>query len=108
MRNDAYENSKIYKTRIQDFQDNKILKKISEFGQNILLDNSRLHLFPRKLRSMWSGPFILEKIYPYAAIDIKNSRNCNIFKVNGQRVKPFLENQFSQEEILFLSNPCYD
>ncbi|KAI3445221.1 hypothetical protein Pfo_001886 [Paulownia fortunei] len=108
LRNDAYENSKIYKARIKDFHDNKISRKIFEVGQKVLLYNSRLHLFPGKLRSRWSGPFVVKKVYPYGAIDIENPRNGNIFKVNGQRVKPFLENQFSQEEILFLSNPCYD
>ncbi|KAI3470782.1 hypothetical protein Pfo_027445 [Paulownia fortunei] len=108
LRNDAYENSKIYKARIKDFHDNKISRKIFEVGQKVLFYNSRLHLFPGKLRSRWSGPFVVKKVYPYGAIDIENPRNGNIFKVNGQRVKPFLENQFSQEEILFLSNPCYD
>ncbi|KAI3453437.1 hypothetical protein Pfo_010100 [Paulownia fortunei] len=108
LRNDAYENSKIYKARIKDFHDNKISRKIFEVGQKVLLYNSRLHLFSGKLRSRWSGPFVVKKVYPYGAIDIENPRNSNIFKVNGQRVKPFLENQFSQEEILFLSNPCYD
>ena len=78
----------------------RILKFIKQ-KSNILLYNSRLHLFRGKLRSRWSGPFVVKKVYPHGAIDIENPRNGNIFKVNGQRVKPFLENQFSQEEILF-------
>ena len=50
LRNDAYENSKIYKEIIKYFHGNKLSRKISEVGQNILLDNSRLHLFLIKLR----------------------------------------------------------
>ena len=95
LRNDAYENSKIYKARIKDFHDNKISRKIFEIGQKVLLYNSWLNLFPRKLRSKWSGLFVVKKVSSYGAIDIENPKNGNIFKVNGQRVKPFLENQFS-------------
>ena len=86
---------KIVNPKIKDFHDNKISRKIFEVGEKVLLYNSRLHLFPGKLRSRWSGPFVVKKVYPYGAIDIENPRNGNIFKVNGQRVKPFLENQFS-------------
>ncbi|KAI3473747.1 hypothetical protein Pfo_031401 [Paulownia fortunei] len=89
LRNDAYENSKIYKARIKDFHDNKISRKIFEVGQKVLLYNSRLHLFPGKLRSRWSGPFVVKKVYPYGAIDIDNPRNGNIFKVNGQKLNHF-------------------
>ena len=51
LRNDAYENSKIYKSRIKDFHDNKISRKIFEVGKKVLLYNSRLHLLFGKLRS---------------------------------------------------------
>ncbi|KAK6125876.1 hypothetical protein DH2020_040378 [Rehmannia glutinosa] len=108
LRNDAYENSKINKARIKEFHDGKFARKTFEIGQNVLLYNSRLHLFPGKLRSRWSGPFIVKNVYPYGAVDIENPRNSNVFKVNGQRLKLFLENQFLLEEVLFLSNPCYN
>jgi len=50
IRNDAYENSRIHKARIKEFHDNKILRKTFNVGQKVLLYNSRLHLFPGKLR----------------------------------------------------------
>ena len=43
------------------------------------------------------GPFIVKNVFPHDAIEIENPKNGNIFKVNRQRLKPFLEN-FSQEE----------
>jgi hypothetical protein len=51
IRNDAYENSRIHKTRIKEFYDKKILRKTFNVGQKVLFYNSRLHLFPEKLRS---------------------------------------------------------
>ena len=51
IRNDAYENAKIYKDRIRIFHHKHIIRKSFEKGMKVLLYNSRLHLFPGKLRS---------------------------------------------------------
>ena len=108
IRNDAYENAKIHKAKTKVFHDKMILRKTFEVGQKVLLYNFRLHLFPGKLRSRWSGPFVVRQVHSYGAVDIENPKNGNVFKVNGQRLKPFLDNQFMQEEVLFLSNPSND
>ena len=55
----------------------------------VLLFNSRVKLFSGKLRSKWSGPFMVHKVYPHGAVEIKNPSNGDIFKVNGQRLKPY-------------------
>ena len=108
LRNDVYENSKIYKAKIKALHDQNIQRKTFDVGQKVLLYNSRLHIFPGKLRSRWCGPFVVKHVYPYGAIDIENPRNGNVLKVNGQRLKPFLENKVFQEEFVSLSNPCYE
>jgi len=51
LRNDANRNSKTHKKRIAMFYDKKILRKTIDVDKNILLYNSRLHLFSEKLRS---------------------------------------------------------
>jgi hypothetical protein len=96
IRNDANENSKIHKARIKEFHDKRILRKTFDDGQKVLLYNSRLHLFPGKLRSRWSGPFIVKHVYPYGACDIENPKNGNVFKVNGHRLKVYFD-KFSVE-----------
>ena len=64
IRRDAYENSRISKERMKVFHDQKILRKSFEPSQKVLLYNSRLHLFPKKLRSRWVGPFIVKNVFP--------------------------------------------
>ena len=59
IRNDTYKNAKIYKQRMKVFHDKQIMRKSFTPGQKVLLFNSRLHLFPGKSRSRWSGPFIV-------------------------------------------------
>ena len=66
-----------------------------------------LHLFPGKLRSRWTGPFIVKVVYPYGAVEIENPDTGKFFKVNGQRLKPFLEYFNPQEHSEDLVDPFY-
>ena len=59
----------------------------------MLLYNSRFHLFSGKLKSKWNGPFVVKNVYPYGAVEIENLKDGVTFKVNGQRLKPYLEYQ---------------
>ena len=71
------------------FHDKQILRKSFEPSQKVLLYNSR-YLFPGKLRSRWTGPFIIKNIFLHGAVEIENPKNGNIFKVNGQVLSHFL------------------
>lgn len=66
-----------------------------EPSQKVLLYNSRLHLFPHKLRSRWTCPIIVKTVYPYGTVE---NENPSTSKVNGQRLKPFLENFAPEDE----------
>ncbi|XP_059306382.1 uncharacterized protein LOC132057796 [Lycium ferocissimum] len=49
----AYENSKLYKEKMKRWHDKHIQCHEFEPGQQVLLFNSRLRLFPSKLQSRW-------------------------------------------------------
>ncbi|CAL9011890.1 unnamed protein product [Prunus brigantina] len=102
LRNESYENAKIYKDRTKKWHDKHILKKEFYVGQSVLLYNSRLKLFPGKLRSRWSGPFTVLTVYPYGTVEIKNDRDGTTFKVNGHRLKPYVAAAFLEEETTVL------
>ena len=55
--NEAYENARIYKEKTKAWHDKHIDRKEFEAGQQVLLFNSRLKLFPGKLKSRWLRPF---------------------------------------------------
>ncbi|KAL4360715.1 hypothetical protein GQ457_04G000690 [Hibiscus cannabinus] len=90
IRHAAYDNAKIYKEKTKKWHDRKILPKDYQPGQQVLLFNSRLKLFPGKLKSRWSGPFIITHVSPHGAITIKSPQDDNEFKVNGQRLKLYM------------------
>ncbi|XP_042988735.1 uncharacterized protein LOC122316270 [Carya illinoinensis] len=97
LRRNAYVNAKLYKEKTKAFHDKHILRKSFLPNQKVLLYNSRLHVFASKLRSKWSGLYIVQTAFPHGAVEILNPHNGNIFMVNGQWLKPFLDN-FSPED----------
>ena len=107
LRRESYESSRIYKEKVKLFHDKNIVRKIFKPHQKVLLYSSQLHIFPGKLRSRWTGPFIVKIVHPYGAVEIENPENGKLFKVNGQRLKPFLENFDHQESSEELVDPVY-
>ena len=76
-------------------------------GQKVLLYNSRLHLFPGKLKSRWTGLFVVKTVFPHGAVEISDTKNGNDFKVNDQRLKSFLESVPVNEMIMGLFYTVY-
>ena len=107
LRRESYESSRIYKERLKLFHDKTIARKTFEPNQKVLMYSSRLHIFPGKLCSRWIGPFIFKVVYPYGAVEIENPNTGKSFKVNGQRLKPFLEHFDPQENSEDLVDPLY-
>lgn len=87
--------------------DRSIIRKTFELGMKVLLYNSRLYLFPKRLRSCRIGPFILRTVYFHGAVDIADLKNGEILKVNGQRLKPFMELRDKYVEEILLEDPSY-
>ncbi|KAM1985353.1 hypothetical protein ACFX16_013528 [Malus domestica] len=98
VRNEAYENSRIYKEKTKAFHDRMIRSKTFSIGQKVLLFNSRLRLFPGKLRSKWIGPFIVTNVFPHGAVQIQSLKTQQEFKVNGHRLKPYFT-PFEEETV---------
>nr|GFB93044.1 reverse transcriptase domain-containing protein [Tanacetum cinerariifolium] len=88
LRDQAYENSLIYKERTKKLHDDKIKHRIFNVGDQVLLFNSRLKILSGKLKSRWSGPFTISEIYPYETVKLIHPDGCN-FKVNCHRLKHY-------------------
>nr|GEV61110.1 reverse transcriptase domain-containing protein [Tanacetum cinerariifolium] len=84
----AYENSLIYKERTKKLHDSKIKNRIFNVGNRVLLFNSCLKIFSSKLKTRWSGPFTITKVFSYGTVELSQSDGPN-FKVNGHRVKHY-------------------
>ena len=103
----AYENAKLYKEKTKKWHDRKIVHRQLEPRQQVLLYNSRLKLFPGKLKSRLSGPFVITQVLPYGAVELLDPNTNNTFKVNSQRVKHYWGEPLErQKESVTLSNPA--
>ncbi|RVW64258.1 Retrovirus-related Pol polyprotein from transposon opus [Vitis vinifera] len=107
LRNDAYLNSKIAKEKLKRWHDQLVTKKEFFKGQRVLLYDSKLHLFPGKLKSRWVGPFVIHQVHSHGVIELLNSNSAKTFKVNGQRLKPYIEPFSRDKEVLILHDPSH-
>ncbi|RVW33681.1 hypothetical protein CK203_111064 [Vitis vinifera] len=42
-------------------------------------------------RAGWTGPFIIHQVHPNGVVELLKSNSIDTFKVNGHRLKPFIE-----------------
>nr|GEU86267.1 reverse transcriptase domain-containing protein [Tanacetum cinerariifolium] len=95
LRDQAYENSLIYKEKAKKLHDFKIKSRIFNVGDWVLLFNSRLKIFSGTLKTRWSGPFTITKVFSYRTVELSQPDGPN-FKVNGHRVKHYFGGEVPQ------------
>ncbi|GJV89530.1 reverse transcriptase domain-containing protein [Tanacetum coccineum] len=101
LRDQAYENSLIYKKKTKRIHDAKIKNRVFNVGDQVLLFNSRLKIFSGKLKSRWSGPFTIVQVFPYGTVELSQNSGPN-FKVNGHRLKHYFGGDIPAKDILDL------
>ena len=92
-RNEAYENARIYKEKTKAWHDKHITRKVFTSGQQVLLFDSRLKLFPGKLKSRWFGPFTVTKVFSHGGAEVSHPEK-GTFTVATQRLKPYYGGEF--------------
>ena len=107
-RDAAYDRSWSIKEKSKALHDRK-LRKLKEFkvGDRVLLFNSRLKLIAGKLKSRWSGPYVVKEVFPYGTIELFDEESSHVWKVNGHRLKHYIGGPIdtAEEETVPLSDP---
>lgn len=71
-----------------------------------MLYNTRLRLFPGKLKFRWSDPFIVNKVFVNGAIKIHDTKDYYTFTMKNQRLKIYIEGEVPVDKVsLILINP---
>nr|GEY69883.1 reverse transcriptase domain-containing protein [Tanacetum cinerariifolium] len=99
LRDHAYENSLIYKEKTKRIHDSKIKNRVFNVGDRVLLFNSRLKILSSMLKTRWSRPFTIAKVFPYGTVELSQANGPN-FKVNGHRVKHYFGGDVPQLDCL--------
>nr|XP_016471422.1 PREDICTED: uncharacterized protein LOC107793559 [Nicotiana tabacum] len=105
----AFESARLYKELMKLMHDKHILDQNIKPGDLVLLYNSRLRLFPDKLKSRWSGPFRVVQLFLSGAVEIESEDGKNKFTVNGQRLKHYLgmAEEKGDRVVITLEEPQY-
>ena len=98
---EAYENAKLYKEHTKRWHDKHIQKREFSVGDKVLIFNSRLRLFPGKLKSRWIGPYEVVKVFPYGVLEV-TSDGHETFKINGQRAKHYEDGAVPERQTMLL------
>ena len=67
-------------------------------GDLVLLFNSRFFLFPGKLKSKWTGPYLVTQLFPHGEVELETKEGVR-FKVNGQHIKIYFRHAESANEV---------
>ncbi|XP_076895305.1 uncharacterized protein LOC143547879 [Bidens hawaiensis] len=113
LRDEAYECASTYKAKMKKVHDAKIWLKSFEIGQKVWLYNTRMKLFPSKLKSKWTGPFMIVGVGNHGQFEIEDFDDHIRQVVNGYRLKPYLEmddiHKMDKESGSFIvTSPVYD
>ncbi|GJR90068.1 reverse transcriptase domain-containing protein [Tanacetum coccineum] len=103
LRLQAYENSKLYKSRTKAYHDKKLrIRKEFKTRDKVLLYNSKYKFKAPKIRSKWYGPFVVKHGFPSGYVEIYDKHGGS-FIVNGHSVKLYHDeeqlNELTSEEI---------
>jgi hypothetical protein len=98
-RNEAYENVRLFKEKVKQWHDKRILKREFHVGEKILLYRSRLRFFAGKLLSKWEGPYVIVEVYRSGAINIALLKDDTTQVVNGQRLKYYIAGDSYNEDV---------
>ncbi|GKA04912.1 putative nucleotidyltransferase, ribonuclease H [Tanacetum coccineum] len=98
IRLDTYESSISYKERTKRWHDKQIKTPTNyERGDKVLLFNSRLRLFPEKLKSRWYGPFLVSRDMKNGAVELYDEEGGELI-VNKQCVKPYQKDSLNSNK----------
>ena len=71
-----------YKEKMKKDHDLKSEKREFMVGDLVFLDNSRLFWLPGKLKSKWTGPYLITQLFSHGAVELETKEGVR-FKVNG-------------------------
>ena len=65
----------------------------------MLLFNSRLRLFPSKLKSKWTSLYLVTQLFPHGVIELEKKDGMK-FKEYRRRIKIYLQHAETEKEVV--------
>jgi hypothetical protein len=98
-RNKAYENARLFKEKVKQWHDKRILEREFHVGEKVLLYRSRLRFFCRKITLKMGRTYVIVEVYRSGAIKIASLKDETTQVVNGQRLKHYIAGDSYNEDV---------
>jgi len=59
--------------------------------------NTRLKLFPGKLKFRWFGSVVVRQVFPFGIVETSDINSKRSFRVNGQRLNVYVGDVFEKK-----------
>ena len=92
-RNEAYETPAFIRRKPKPGTTNTSPERSSQPDNKFFYSIPALKLFPGKLKSRWSGPFTVTKVFPHGGAEVSHLEK-GTFTVTIQRLKPYYGGEF--------------
>ena len=77
----------------------KIEKQEFMVGDLVLVDSSGSPCLTHKLKSKWTGPYLITQVFPHGAVELKAKEGVR-FKMNRDRIKFYFGHKASGNEVI--------
>ena len=68
-------------------------------GDLVLVDSSGVPCLPGKLKSKWTGPYLITQVFPHGVVELKTKEGVRC-KVNRERLKLYFGHTASVNEVI--------
>ena len=68
-------------------------------GDLVLVDSSGVPCLPGKLKSKWTGPYLITQVFPHGAVELKAKGGMR-FQRNRDRKKLYFKHKASGNEVI--------
>ena len=88
-----------HKEKMKKETEQKIAKQEFMVGDLVLIDSSGVPCLPGKLKSKWTGPYLITQVFPHGAVELKAKEGVR-FKRNRDRIKLYFGHKASGNKVI--------
>ena len=86
-----------YKEKMKKENEQKSSKQEFRVGDLVLVDSSGVPCLPGKLKSKWTGPYLITQVFPHGEVELKTKEEVR-FKGNRERINLYFGHTASVNE----------
>ena len=88
-----------HKEKMKKETEQKNAKQDFMVGDLVLVDSSGVPCLPGKLKSKWTGPYLITQVFPHGAVELIAKKGVR-FKKNRDRIKLYFGHKASGNKVI--------